>query len=306
MPIYLIHGLKVDSAWPLAPGIRTADPGSDGDANASAPRNFTVSPGATDWPNDGPKDREGFLTREAGHLLYWPIFGSVQLRPSGAVSVAPKAHAPKGIVPHAISGPIAAHWILMEGGLVLHANCVSVDGRALAIVGPSGAGKSSLAAALIARGASPHCDDVTSIDPTTGLVPFGAARVKLNPDVIAALTLSPLTITNIYEGLDKQSVEFEFPEELGPKPLKAIYRLRDGESGGQVECQELLGFPMAMAVLGEVYRPHIAVEAFGLESVLRRSSKLVGKARFFEFTRSRDLTHLDAIACKMLEHFRAL
>jgi hypothetical protein len=61
-----------------------------------------------------------------------------------------------------------------------------------------------------------------------------------------------------------------------------------------------------MAVLGEVYRPHVAVEALGLESLLRRCSPLVSKVRFFDLMRNRDLGHLKAIAGRLLEHFRSL
>lgn len=48
--------------------------------------------------------------------------------------------------------------------LILHASCVSVDGRGLLILGPSGSGKSSLALALMAYGAALVADDRTIVE----------------------------------------------------------------------------------------------------------------------------------------------
>lgn len=45
--------------------------------------------------------------------------------------------------------------------LILHATCVSVDGKGLLATGPSGSGKSSLALALMALGARLVSDDRT-------------------------------------------------------------------------------------------------------------------------------------------------
>lgn len=46
---------------------------------------------------------------------------------------------------------------------ILHASCISVDGRGLLILGPSGSGKSSLALRLMALGARLVADDRTEV-----------------------------------------------------------------------------------------------------------------------------------------------
>lgn len=51
---------------------------------------------------------------------------------------------------------------------VLHASCVSVDGRGLLILGRSGAGKSSLAIRLVALGAALVSDDRTRVTVALG------------------------------------------------------------------------------------------------------------------------------------------
>lgn len=55
-------------------------------------------------------------------------------------------------------------------GLILHATCVSVDGRGLLITGPSGSGKSSLALALMAYGARLVADDRTILHLRGGML----------------------------------------------------------------------------------------------------------------------------------------
>ncbi len=50
-----------------------------------------------------------------------------------------------------------------QKGLLLHASCVSFDGRAVLITGVSGCGKSGLALQLMALGASLVSDDQTEI-----------------------------------------------------------------------------------------------------------------------------------------------
>lgn len=60
----------------------------------------------------------------------------------------------------------------MTGGpgpdLLMHASCVSVQGRGLLILGPSGAGKSALALQMMALGASLVADDQTLISVENG------------------------------------------------------------------------------------------------------------------------------------------
>lgn len=299
MQTYLTHGFQIKSSWPLPAGVQSCT------EHAGASRLF-VQPGAISWPEPEKPTGEAFHLSDDGHVFYWSIMGTARIHPSGAAFVDVLPDAPEGIVPHAILGPLAAHWILLQGDIALHANCVATSDGLLAVVGPSGAGKSSLAAALIARGAVPHCDDVTSIQKHSALVPFGTARVKLNPDVLAGVPLSPVSISPLYTGLEKKSVEFAFPADTSARPLRAIYRLSDAPARSSINIEEIGGFPMAMAVMKEVYRPHIAVEALGLEELLRRCSSLVGKVRFFNISRERDLKQIDTLAGVVLEHFQSL
>ena len=64
---------------------------------------------------------------------------------------------------HFLLEPVLAFVLRRRGMLVMHASAADVSGQAIVICGPRGAGKSSLAAALVAGGASLLSDDVVAL-----------------------------------------------------------------------------------------------------------------------------------------------
>lgn len=294
---YLTHGYSICVPWALPPGVLL----DDGEAG---PNCIWVSEGKVKWHKPPAPDDEAFEVNEDRHNLYWPILGSASVALDGQVRFEPVLAAPQGILPHAVLGPVSAHWIYLQGKIALHANCVAIDGQLAAIVGSSGAGKSSLAAALLAEGADPHGDDVISVEPSSARVPFGASRIKLNPDVLSVLSLRPLSVGDLYAGIDKRSVEFACPADRSTRPLRVVYRLRDAEHGTAPHFNEVTGFPLALALLSEVYRPHIATQAFGLQEMLHRCATLVGKVRMYDLVRPRDLSSISDLAQVVIAHFQ--
>lgn len=247
---------------------------------------------------------EDFDIDDGVHRFHWSVLGSAAIDPSGRVLLSPHGSAPQGILSHAVLGPLCAHWILMQGRIALHANCVSIGQGLAAMVGPSGTGKSSLAGALVAAGASPFSDDVVSIDPDTALVRYGACRIKLNPDVFERLGLQPLSVQEVYSGSNKLSVELPRPDDISTRPLRAIYRIVDNVSDNALRFREIEGFPAALGILTEVFRPRVARLAFGTEAMLRRCASLVGKVRLFELTRPRALDRMGEVAQAVIVHFQ--
>lgn len=89
-------------------------------------------------------------------------------------------------------GPVLGVALRLLGREVLHASCVDVDGRAVAVLGPAGAGKSTLTAALIDAGQPLVTEDVCVLwfgedDASPPAVFRGGTRVKLWEDSVAAL-----------------------------------------------------------------------------------------------------------------------
>lgn len=120
--------------------------------------------------------------------------------------------------------PLAA---ALRGRELFHASAVALGDAAFAFVGLSGAGKSSLAAHLVARGATPVTDDVLALEPTadgvlahpgTGLA--GVARHEL-----AAMSRDGRALLGTRVGA-ADKVYLAVPVAGRPLPLRGLYYLR--------------------------------------------------------------------------------
>ncbi|NNE69610.1 MAG: hypothetical protein HKN29_04510, partial [Rhodothermales bacterium] len=87
-----------------------------------------------------------------------------------------------------LANGVAGLWLRRQGFLVLHANAVEKDGRALLLMGASGAGKTTLTRALLGHGFRLVTDDLGVVDlgaETPRLLP-GPGRVKVRTGVLDA------------------------------------------------------------------------------------------------------------------------
>lgn len=300
MPIYTSHGYELSSQWALPAGTKLG-PNHEGPSGG-----LHVQAGPVAWEEPFHTSEEQAVFSQDEHKLFWPILGKVSITRAGQVYIDAATHAPDGIIPHAILGPIIAHWIMMNDGIALHANCVDIGGKLIAIVGESGAGKSSLCAALVAGGALPHSDDIVSVDPHNARVPFGTARLKLNSDVFALLNLNALSVGPVYSGIDKLSVEMPLPPDLSARPLSAVYRLLDAAADAEPEFVPVNGFLAAFTLFSEIFRVNTAAQAFGAEALLGRCAALVGRVKVFELRRHRDLSRIQNLAAAVMSHSRSV
>jgi hypothetical protein len=161
MSRYELHGLSVESELALdaRPGDRPAD--------------LRVRLGAECAAPQSPPPGRLLAERHIGNIHFWlaeghdgqwtfryPELGDVIVDPaSKAIEARPAAGRDPGLVAIVVAGSVLAHLLSAEGALVLHASCVELSGRALAIAGHSGGGKSTLAALCCAAGARLVTDD---------------------------------------------------------------------------------------------------------------------------------------------------
>lgn len=100
-----------------------------------------------------------------------------------------------------------------ESEIILHANSVAVDGRALLITGPSGAGKSDLTLALMALGAGLIADDRTRVARQSNGPPIASApeaiRGMIEARYIGLLRVVPATPSPVAAILDLGQMETE-------------------------------------------------------------------------------------------------
>jgi hypothetical protein len=125
--------------------------------------------------------------------------------------------------------PLAA---ALRGRELFHASAVALEGSAYAFVGLSGAGKSSLAAHLVANGATLLTDDVLALEPVSGgvLAHAGARLAGVARHELAAM--SPAGRAHLGRRLGAaDKVYVSTPVAERPVPLRALYYLTRSRGG---------------------------------------------------------------------------
>lgn len=144
-----------------------------------------------------------------------------------AIVVAPEGEADRAEVRAFLFGSVLAIVCMRRGLLPLHAACVRIGDKAVAIAGQSGAGKSTLAANLLRRGFPMLADDVTVVDLSAGtpLAMPAFPRVKLWRDAMNRLELPVDGLERARPTLEKYHVPVEEGFCATPTPLAGLVHL---------------------------------------------------------------------------------
>jgi hypothetical protein len=126
-----------------------------------------------------------------------------------------------------VEGMMLAVLLHQRNYFVLHASVVSVNGRGIAFLGPIGAGKSSLAKALHSLGHVVVADDNAAISIQSGVPVVLPAfpRIKLYPDIAAALGMNREVLEDLHSSQIKKTTSVENRFAAGPVVLDRIYAL---------------------------------------------------------------------------------
>lgn len=153
-----------------------------------------------------------------------------------------------------LSGPILAFVMRLRGAVCLHASAVDIDGHAIAIAGSAGAGKSTLAAALVAEGATLIAEDVVAMvsDGESVLCIPSYAGIRLWPESAELLFGDRDALPSISPTWDKRMLET--PTTAEPRPLAAIYHLERGDETliAELEPRDALIRLVACSYRGEL------------------------------------------------------
>jgi hypothetical protein len=125
--------------------------------------------------------------------------------------------------------PLAA---ALRGRELFHASAVSLDGAAIAFVGFPGAGKSSIAAHLVAHGASLVTDDVLALEGTDAGVTAhpGSGLASVERHELAAMSAGGRARLGRRVGTADKAY-FSVSVVDGPLPLRALYYITRGRVG---------------------------------------------------------------------------
>ncbi len=190
-------------------------------------------------------------------------------------------------------GMVAGVVLHQRGDLALHASCVRIDGRAVAITGVSGCGKSTLAALLAAQGHQPLTDDVCRVqfrDGAAFAVP-GSPRLRLWPDAAQRMGHADDALAVGRPGHPKRLlIPTDAPDQ--PLPLAAVIRL-DLNLRLEAPTLERLRGPETIERADQiVYRVRMC-RRMGLRvGVFRDLARLAGIVPVYRLTRTVDAAHL--------------
>ena len=115
----------------------------------------------------------------------------------------------------------------ISGATPLHAACVEIDGKAVAICAPGGHGKTTLAAALVSRGHRLMAEDITITDGTPPVVRAGPDLLRLRRPSLGKVSLSPKAEV-VAETVDRLFIKTGAPDSR-PAPLSAVMFLKGGD-----------------------------------------------------------------------------
>ena len=232
--------------------------------------------------------------------LVWEGYVCVHIR-GDRIRVDPAAGMDSNGLRSVLLGPVFSALLSRRGLLPLHASCVGIDGRAVAMAANAEAGKSTLAATLTARGHDFLADDVTCVNVDNNPVCMLPAfpQQKLLPDSLAVLGESAEALPLVSPLDEKRARRVEGPFRQIAVPIQGIYLIEDGPDGfeGPLPAHEAL-----LNLLGLCHRLNILQEASGLSALMERCGLLAQEVPVYRLFRRRSLDGLGHLAQRLEEH----
>lgn len=195
-----------------------------------------------------------------------------------------------------------------RGLLPLHAGCVDIDGRAVAIAGVSGAGKSTLSLALARRGHQVLADDVCVVDWRAAAGPLAlpaAPRLRLWRDALDRFAISPDGLERSRPTLEKYHLDLGERFRVQPLPLAAVYHLVEARPPRPPGFIPLRGVAAMSAIGDNVYRGRPGVQLNGTAALCEVMLRLAQRVRVTELRRADDLAGVDDLAAALERHVSA-
>jgi len=159
----------------------------------------------------------------------------------------------------------------------LHAACLRIGDRTVAVVGRSGAGKSTLSAVLNRRGHILLSDDIAVLDTQAAgdvvLVRPSFPRLRLWQDAMTALALPEHSAIPVREDLPKYALESRTGFDPAPRRLDCILVLEEGSAPKLHEVPPILAVPLLQ---GHVHRPRL-IERLGRQATVLRQSAAIAE-----------------------------
>ena len=176
--------------------------------------------------------------------------------------------------------PLAA---ALQGLEVLHASAVVLDGAAVAFTAPSGIGKSTLAAHLVAAGASFLTDDVLALEDRNGVVQAhsGPARTSVSPAELRTMTPHDRALLGARAGAADGKIVLEPVVAAGAHPLALLYRVTRSPRHARPAFRAHVP-ARPLAILASSFLPYLQTPG-RLRNQLAMCDRIVSTVRTFDF-----------------------
>jgi hypothetical protein len=186
-----------------------------------------------------------------------------------------------------VLGPASTAILYQRNTLPLHASAVAIDGSVVALLAPSGLGKSTLAAALVANGASLVSDDVVAVrqahDGSLAVWP-GTTALRLLPESCTALERACFEASHSDPDGKRIMVPLGAPAAC-ERPLAALFLLELGEA---VAATAISGPALLMRLRRLLSRPGLARPLGAEQTCFAMLGRIVAQVPAWSLSRPAD------------------
>ena len=223
---------------------------------------------------------------DSGCRYQHPAAGPILVRGGREVVVDPAPDAPPELVAALLLGPALAILAHQRSLIPLHACCVEVDGRAVAVTGPSGAGKSTLAAAFVHAGHRVLSDDLTVVDAggrdadaDRVMALPGMPQLKLSPDMLDLFGADRRGLAPSVTRPDKLQLPVSEAYQPSATPLHAIYEMISVVEGSWNIIERLAGADAVAVLMSGLYAPSLGRRIAGRRTLFEQASRIARGVR---------------------------
>jgi hypothetical protein len=176
-------------------------------------------------------------------------------------------------------GPALGVLCYLRGVLPLHACCVRIGTRTVAIAGPSCAGKSTLAAALMRRDHRLVTDDICAISSLSErpIVLPSFPTLKLDPDTVKMFGIDPTSLVNVWLDTEKFLLPGNDGFDPAPLPLDTVYLLEDASEGADHTIIRINGIEAFEQLSAQWYRAEIGRLLYTKLAFFSMAAQLAGR-----------------------------
>lgn len=282
---YTVFGLAVESAIEL-PATRLDAPRRHGPAHDPRREPIEQEPievvirvhSGADAPLPAAAGAVRSITASPAEvMLAWDDVGHFVIRAGREIEIWPRRGVTGRLLGLFVTGSAFALLLCQRGATVLHGSSVALEGQGVGFLGDKGAGKSTLAMGMQQRGARLVADDLLAVAGSGLLALPGFCQMKLWPDALHQLGLSPAALKRLRPEVEKRGLPVASQQTPRPVPLRHLFVMRHS---AQIEITPLNEKQALLALLPHWYPARFGTDVLQqMQAQTRHFAQCVALAR---------------------------